>query len=81
MTWGLLDTVDGVWMGNDDGPLVYEVEDIARVAAEMCDAMCGWPIGRARARPYEPSHKRLRDEQKAHMSPVEALRRLEEGEL
>jgi hypothetical protein len=52
MKWGLLDTEDMLWMGDDEGPVAYESEEIAKVAAQMCDARLGWRPGQCRARTF-----------------------------
>ncbi len=78
--WGLLDTQDNVWIGNDTGPITFHDYAIARVAAQMCDVMLAQQPGRTRAVLFDGRNLRLRDCQKTAMSPEEALRRMESGE-
>lgn len=81
MLWGLLDTVDRVWMGNDAGPLTYEEEWLARTAAQVVDVRCGYPPGRTRAVEYIEGPKRLRDSVDTKMTTLDAIKGIEEGRL
>jgi hypothetical protein len=80
--WGVFDTVDECWMGNSKGPLSYDDEKLAQVAAMVMDMRINWQIGRCRARVLpHPLPWRLRDTKDTRMSTVDALERLEKGEL
>jgi hypothetical protein len=81
MVWGLYDTKDGVWMGNDAGPKTFSDLILARVAAQMIDMQLGQESGRTRAKEYKPGAKRLRDKVDTRMSSVEALRAIEVGRI
>ena len=76
--WGLYDTVDNLWMGNNEGPLVYDVEQWAKLAAQVMNKQLGYVL-RIECRVYDESPKHLKDEVKAVMSGVEAIKNLEEG--
>ena len=77
--WGIFDTEDEVWIGDERGPRLFTEEDIARVAAQMTDVMLGQKPGRCRAREFGGQPVRLRDEKKTRMGPGEALDGLESG--
>jgi hypothetical protein len=77
--YGLYDTNDHCWMGNDEGPLLYEDEMLAKVAARMVDVQLKQAPGRTRAVPYNEESVVHKDEKETAMGPEEALRRLEEG--
>lgn len=77
--WGLLDTQDNVWMGDDAGPKIYTEYLLARVAAQMMDEQLGQKPGRTRALPYKGGATRLRDKVKTRMGALQALRNLEGG--
>ena len=77
--WGLLDTKENCWMGNLEGPLLYDDEELAQVAARVVDVQLKQPAGRTRARVYDQSATHLKDEKKVLRSPEEAIERLESG--
>lgn len=79
MKWGLRDTKDNLWMGNDDGPLTYDSETLAKVAAITVDVMLRQAPGRTRATEWLGGPVRLRDEKVAAMTPAQALDRYERG--
>jgi len=59
----------GVWIGNDDGPIQYDDYDIARSAAQTVDVMLRQQPGRCRAKEYTPGPVRLWDEVPTVTSP------------
>jgi hypothetical protein len=87
--WGIYDTVDHVWLGDDHGPKLFAVNAeepskahiAARLAAEVFDKQLGNDPGRCQAQEF-PEHLqlRLKDEQKIRMSSYQALRELEGDE-
>jgi hypothetical protein len=80
MSWGILDTQDNVWIGNDDGPLSYDDEKLAQVACQMAAVQAKVELTRYRARELPASGPwNLRDKVRTVCTPEEALRRLEEG--
>jgi len=81
MQYGLYDTEDGIWFGDDDGPRMYDDYTLARVAAEMVDMQLGQEAGRTRAKEYYAAPMRLRDTVAVELSPLEAYKRLEQGRL
>jgi hypothetical protein len=35
MSWGILDTKDGLWLGDDSGPRLFDNYLMARIAAQL----------------------------------------------
>lgn len=79
MKWGLLDTEDRVWIGNDDGPHTYDDETFARVVAQMFDVMMKWKPARTRATVYVDQPKVLHDTVTPTITAEDALKGIEEG--
>jgi len=44
-SWGIFDTEDEVWIGDEHGPRLFTDKDIARVAAQMTDVRLGQKPG------------------------------------
>lgn len=75
--WGLLDTEDRLWLGDDDGPRVFEDELLAQAAAVLWATQLDWPQRRVKAHPFtldEPLRKR--DEVLATDAGIERARAL-----
>lgn len=83
LSWGVFDTQDNLWIGDDHGPKLFppDQEDIAKVACQVIAMQAGWPLHRLRARQYDAGSIRIVDEQPLHCSGLAALRRVEKGEL
>jgi hypothetical protein len=84
MIYGMYDTQDNLWMGDENGPILFDSEKdpdpkIAQVRAQMLDTQLGQHPGRTRAREWQPAPVTLRDEKPVVLDPLEALVRLEEG--
>lgn len=80
MTWGIYDTVDGVWLGDESGPKTFDGPDaymLARIAAQLMDERMRQPANRTVAKEYDPGPKRLHDSVTPKMTGLQALRRLE----
>jgi hypothetical protein len=85
--WGLYDTRDHCWIGDDAGPFQYEdsVENgldmsgelKAKCASAVLDARMG-TLGRYRAREYDGSGTKLKDAFTPPRTATDALERLEE---
>jgi hypothetical protein len=80
MRYGLLDTVDRVWMGDQAGPRTYEDLGQARLAAEVCAFRLGWPVTRVRAVIYDAPATVKRDDVDAVRTSDEAERYLDDRE-
>ena len=82
MKYGLYDEAENIWIGNEDGPALYEQKEVAKVSALVADACLRQKPGTTRAKPF-PKHlqRRLRDQKAAIMTPAQALKKLENGEL
>lgn len=77
--WGVYDTLDKLWIGNDDGPVSYDDQTIARAAAQIIEDMTtGTDLGgRFVARAIPANTFRLRDEIAARHTATESIRRIE----
>jgi hypothetical protein len=73
--WGVWDTVDHLWMGGDQGPIVLESRELARVAAQVVEfQVLGTDLGgRFVARELPEGTFRLRDKVKTKRGTLEAL--------
>jgi hypothetical protein len=89
-SYGIYDTRDDVWLGDNNGPRVFTREDskkakglphetLAKIAAQIAGVQLGYSIGRLQARVFNQGDLRLRDEVPTKMGPIEALIRLENG--
>jgi hypothetical protein len=77
MKWGLLDTIDNVWMGNNLGPVTYEEFFLARLAATVLNERFG-TLNRYQPREYHDAATRKRDEVTPILSFEDALKRIED---
>lgn len=88
LPWGLYDTVDDCWMGDESGPKVFSWSDqasemtqlyaVARVAAQVADVRLGQAPGRTRVRTYG-GDSILRNTVETKMTVANALQGLEDG--
>ncbi len=76
--WGMYDTKENNWIGNNFGPLVYGPRVVADMAAQIADVQLKQPLGRTRSKWYEADRtiKKVH-EQRVAFSPEEAIRRVE----
>ncbi len=83
MNWGIYDTKDKLWIGDNSGPRLFpeDQHDIAVLAAEIVAVQLGHAITRYRAREFFGWDAHLVDEINTKMTPEEALKCLEEGKL
>lgn len=77
--YGVYDTEDNCWMGDQTGPLAYEEEEMAKIAARILASRMRWPASRLKAMPMDPEANVKRDDVVPQISAEEAMRRLEEG--
>lgn len=75
--WGVYDTVDRVWIGDDGGPKIFMDPALATIAAMVVDEQLGQTPGRTRAREYVQGPLRLRDTVPTRMGTLRALQNLE----
>jgi len=89
--YGLYDTQDNCWLGDDDGPKLYTHELVeklngmplhlaVRIAAKMLETQLGYTPGRLQPREFDDENLVLRDKVDVLMSAEEALTKLETGE-
>lgn len=77
MKYGVYDTSDDCWMGDEKGPKLFIDRELARMAAAVIDEQTGNAPGTCEARPYVTAAMRLKDEIVAKRTPLQALQRLE----
>ncbi len=79
MKWGIFDTQDSLWVGNDNGPLIYEDFLLARISAQVTEmAVLGIDTAmRFQAREIFDRVWQKRDDVALKHSPLEAIRRIE----
>jgi hypothetical protein len=79
--WGIVDTHEdhNVWMGTPKGPFLYNDEMVAKIAARTIDVQLCQSAGQSRAKEYDGSGTKHKDDKKVFIRAEEALRRLEEG--
>jgi len=82
--FGLWDSTDKCWLGDDKGPTQFTDWDQCRLAAAVASEQLEGPIlqdRRIRARVWPaslPKHKfRYKDEIKTRMSPLQAIQNIE----
>jgi hypothetical protein len=89
--WGIYDTVDKCWIGDEMGPKLFvdtispngkiiEAEMLAMIAAQMVDMQLG-NVARCRAKVFNEKEVHLKDEKKTRFGAEEALKHLEDGRL
>jgi hypothetical protein len=66
-------------MGNQEGPLLYDDEQLAKAAARIVDVRLKQPAGRTRAIPYTEETVVLKDEKDCAVDAEKAIQMLEEG--
>lgn len=79
--YGVYDPVERVWIGTDDGPVSFEDEWTARLCAEIVDVRLEVRRGRHEVRELPPEAYRQRDDVETRITTVEALDKLEKGEV
>ena len=72
LRFGLLDTENNTWLGTDQGPLVYEDMQIARVARQVIAAQIPCSPLRISIEPFTSATKKL-DEIKPENTLKQAL--------
>lgn len=81
MKYGIYDTVDECWLGDDNGPKLFEDEVVAQVAAQATGVQLGYAPTRIQHKEFIPASLHLRDQVDAKMTMLEALQGIEEGRL
>lgn len=90
MKWGIYDSRDQCWLGDDNGPKLFDdadpalkgnAEPIAKVAAQGAAMQLRRDPREIRAKEYDGTGTKLKDQVEPKMSMEEALRRMERGRL
>jgi hypothetical protein len=80
MKYGILDTIDNLWLGTEEGPELYEEQWLAKIAAMIAAKRTNVSLTRYRAMPFDESQSvRLKDEISTDKDSLTALIELEEG--
>jgi hypothetical protein len=79
--WGIYDTQENIWYGDETGPKLFDDENVAKVAAMVMDVRLKQRPGRTRQREYREANPRLRDSVETRMTTEEALEHIEKGGL
>lgn len=82
--WGVYDTKGGCWMGTTEGPLTYSNMWTACVVGRVLDYKLGGrsgPAGRHRAKMYNGTGTKLKDERHEKMTAEAALDLIESGRV
>jgi hypothetical protein len=80
MKFGVFDTVDELWIGDENGPKLFEFEDLAKLAAMIVDKRLKQPLGRSRALPFDEKQSvHYKDTVNTVMDSKQAIEELEEG--
>lgn len=77
--YGILDTHDNLWCGNEEGPLRYESRDLATAAATVLNVQMNW-TNRAQVREIPSDVNKKRDELPTEMDVLTAIK-VAEGEI
>lgn len=78
MMYGIYDTKNYCWYGNSEGPLHYENEETAKIAARILDVRFRNPAGQTIV-DILPDDLIKKDDVNPELSAEEALDRLENG--
>lgn len=95
MKYGLYDTKDHLWIGDNIGPKTFDSESLvdgeplgelkakvlARVAAEIADIRLGWRRGRIQVRELDCPSPKEHDELPLSDTTLNVLRKLERGTI
>jgi len=90
VSYGIYDTQDNCWIGNETGPRVFTREDsaklngmpqvlAAKIAAQIWGVQLGYVAGRLRERVFDEKDLQMKDEVPTKMDGLEALKKLESG--
>ncbi len=80
MLYGIYDTKDNCWLGDDTGPKTFEDYTLARIAAQMAEDQVFSNRGmglRFQAKEYKVKNLRYKDSLDTKRTALEALNRLE----
>src|SRR5271163_2391180 len=90
VSYGIYDTQDNCWIGDDTGPKLFSRESsaeangmpqelMARIAAQMIGVQLGYALGRLQCVVFKGEELQMKDEVPTKMTAIEALIKLEEG--
>lgn len=78
--YGIYDTVDHCWIGDNDGPNLCENYTLQRLAAEVTEhQLYGTRVGRLKATPFGDHPLKFKDSVNTKMSGEQAIKEIEDG--
>jgi len=91
VSYGIYDTQDNCWIGDETGPRLFTREDsaklkgmpqqlAAKIAAQIWGIQLDYASGRLQAVRFNETDLRMKDEVSTKMSGLEALKKLESGD-
>lgn len=91
VTYGIYDTQDNCWLGDESGPRLFTrastewakgmpVNLIAKISAQVTGVQMGYAPGRLQAREFNDQNLVLRDKVDTKMTALEALKKIENGD-
>jgi len=92
VSYAIYDTQDNCWLGDETGPKVFTRESsieakgipqelLAKIAAQMWGVQLGYALGRLRALVFKEEDLQIKDEVLTKMTALEALKKMESGEV
>ena len=79
MALGLFDIVDKCWLGNSQGPLLYDDPELAQIAAQVSAKRLGFNMLRIQVKPWAGDAWVKKDDLETVMSGEDAVKHLEDG--
>lgn len=77
--YGLHDTKDNCWMGDNRGPFLYKKEELAQIAARIVDVQLKQVAGRTKSTLYTEDVLVKKDDKEVLIGAEEAIEKLECG--
>lgn len=77
--FGIYDKKDDCWLGNNEGPKLFDTELKARLAARILAGQLGWSPTRLVAEEFEEEDLQYKDDVQTERSAEEWLEGLERG--
>ena len=79
--WGIFDVIDVCWMGDENGPIICGDKKLATIAMQTFSMQLGLDATRLIVKEYDGTGNQKKDEVPTLMTPTEAIKRLERGEI
>lgn len=59
--WGIFDSLDKVWIGNEKGPILFTTRNVAVIASAVANERLGKDVDRLVPKEFVEKHVRLKD--------------------